>query len=209
MSNNINSFAENMNALVRTSNNQMQILNALQNSLINNSATTYINLTDPNTGNMLSYQIPAFQGVINRLEGVENSIKALLSGNGIAELNDGTSREIQITPLAKIPTSIYMSSSPTTFNIDSNWFFEDLMFPGITVKVDLKGQVDLKSDRIRVKRVILDSRVTANQNIWYNNIENSSMSYLDLISLLNNSNIEYSEDEETLEFPLVNRSYQG
>lgn len=209
MPNNINSFAENMNALVRTSNNQMQILNALQNSLINNSATTYINLTDPYTGAVSSYQVPAFQGVINRLEGVENSIKALLSGNGIAELNDGTSREIQITPLAKIPNSVYMSDSPTTFDIDSNWFFEDLMFPGITVKVDLKGQVDLKSDRIRVKRIILDSRVTANQNIWYNNIENSSMSYMDLISLLNNSGIEYSEDEETLEFPLTSRSYQG
>ena len=151
MPNNINSFAENMNALVRTSNNQMQILNALQNSLINNSATTYINLTDPYTGAVSSYQVPAFQGVINRLEGVENSIRALLSGNGIAELNDGTSREIQITPLAKIPNSVYMSDSPTTFDIDSNWFFEDLMFPGITVKVDLKGQVDLKSDRIRVR----------------------------------------------------------
>ena len=209
MSNNINSFAENMNALVRTSNNQMEILDALQRSLVNNSTTAYVNLKDPYTGEMTSYAIPALQGVVNRLSATENAIKNLLTGTGTVSLADGTSRSIQITPLAKIPENIYNVNNPTTFNIDSNWFFEDLMFPGITVRVNLQGQVDNDSDRVRVKRVIIDSRVAANQTVWYNNLANTSFNYLDLISLLNNSGIEYSEDEETLQFPLTNRSYQG
>ena len=209
MSNNINSFAENMNALVRTSNNQLEILDALQRSLVNNSTTAYVNLKDPYTGEMTSYAIPALQGVVNRLSATENAIKNLLTGTGTVSLADGTSRSIQITPLAKIPENIYNVNNPTTFNIDSNWFFEDLMFPGITVRVNLQGQVDNDSDRVRVKRVIIDSRVAENQTVWYNNLANTSLNYLDLISLLNNSGIEYSEDEETLQFPLTNRSYQG
>ena len=158
---------------------------------------------------MTSYAIPALQGVVNRLSATENAIKNLLTGTGTVSLADGTSRSIQITPLAKIPENIYNVNNPTTFNIDSNWFFEDLMFPGITVRVNLQGQVDNDSDRVRVKRVIIDSRVAANQTVWYNNLANTSLNYLDLISLLNNSGIEYSEDEETLQFPLTNRSYQG
>lgn len=209
MPNNINSFAENMNALVRTSNNQMEILQSLQRSMVNNSTTAYVNLKDPYTGEMTNYAIPALQGIVNRLTSTENAIKNLLTGSGTISLSDGTSRSIQITPLAKIPNNIYNLDNPTTFDIDSNWFFEDFMFPGITVKVDLRGQVDNDSDRVRVKRVIIDSRIAANQTIWYNNLANTSLSYMDLISLLNNAGIEYSEDEETVQFPLTTRSYQG
>lgn len=209
MSNNINSFAENMNTLVKTSVNQISILQGFQNSMISNGTSASFTLINPETGQTNVYSVPAYQGIINRLEGMENTIRALLNGKGTATLSDMTSREIQITPLAKVPNNVYINSNPTTFNIDSNWFFEDLMFPGITVSVDLTGQVDDNSDRVRVKRVILDSRKSANQTIWNNNLAGSSISYMDLISLLNREGIEYSEDEETLEFPVVTRNYEG
>lgn len=209
MSNNINSFAENMNTLVKTSVNQISMLQGFQNSMISNGTSASFTLINPETGQTNVYSVPAYQGIINRLEGMENTIRALLNGKGTATLSDMTSREIQITPLAKVPNNVYINSNPTTFNIDSNWFFEDLMFPGITVSVDLTGQVDDNSDRVRVKRVILDSRKSANQTIWNNNLAGASISYMDLISLLNREGIEYSEDEETLEFPVVTRNYEG
>lgn len=209
MGNNINSFAENMNKLVLTANNQMSILNGLKDSMVSNNTTVYVSLTDPDTGQTQSMGIPSVQGIVNRLNGVENAMKALLQGKGTASLGDGTSRQIQITPLAKIPENIFGGTSPTNFGIDANWFFEDLMFPGITVSVNLAGQVDAASDRVRVKRVILDSRVTANQILWTNSISGVAISYGELISLLNTQGIEYSEDEETLDFPLTSRKYEG
>ena len=210
MANNINSFAENMNTLVRTSVNQIALLEGFRDSMVSNNTSVTYSLLDPETGESKVYSIPSYQGIINRLEGVEGSIRALLQGKGVVSLSDGTSREVQMTPLSKVPSPVYMTgSSPVNFDIDSNWFFEDLMFPGITVKADLTGQVDDTADRVRVKRVILDSRKTENQIAWNNNLQGTSISYTDLISYLNSQGLEYSEDEETLSFPLATRTYEG
>lgn len=206
---NINSFAENMASLVTVANNQISLLTGIQDSMVTNKSQTSFLMTDPETKQVNSYTIPAYQGVINQLDGVKNSIKSLIDGKGTVSLGDGTAREVKLTPLAKIPTNVNTYGNPTTFNIDSNWFFEDLMFPGITVSVDLVGQVDPTADRVRVKRVLIDANNVSAQRVWTNMIVGTKPSYMDLVSLLSSQGIEYAEDEETLEFPLTLRNYQG
>jgi len=81
-------------------------------------------------------------------------------------LTDGSRRKIELSNLPKIPNKISGITNPTTFTIDSNWFFEDLMFPGCTVSIDLTGKIDDTADRVKVTRIILDSDDEASKNIW-------------------------------------------
>ena len=59
---------------------------------------------------------------------------------------------------------------PSTFKIDTNWFFEDLMFPGVTVDIDLTGKIEDTADRVKVVRVILSSNDESSRNLWNTNI---------------------------------------
>jgi len=87
----------------------------------------------------------------------------LAAGRSTLSLNDGSRRQITLTALPETPNRITGVSTPTTFNIDSNWFFEDLMFPGLTVSLDLTNQIEDSADRVKLARIILDSRDEATQ----------------------------------------------
>ena len=98
---------------------------------------------------------------------------------------------------------------PSTFKLDTNWFFEDLMFPGITVDIDLTGKIEDTADRVKVVRVILNSQDEASRNLWDTNISQNIYDYLSLKALLTVNNIAYSEDEEIINLPLVSNTKSG
>ena len=73
------------------------------------------------------------------------------------------------------------------------------MFPGATVQIDLTGKIEDSADRVRVSRVILDSRETAAQELWNTNLSVNAYDYISLKALLTYNNVRYSEDIETIE----------
>jgi hypothetical protein len=77
------------------------------------------------------------------------------------------------------------------------------MFPGATVTIDLTGKIPDDADRVKVTRIILDSRNQESINFWKSNLQNNVYDYDGLKSILSHNNIAYSEDEETIELPLV------
>ena len=82
----------------------------------------------------------------------------LSAGKSTLSLNDGSRRQIVLTSLPETPNRITGIDAPTTFNIDSNWFFEDLMFPGMTVSLNLTNQIEDSADRVKLSRIILNSK---------------------------------------------------
>ena len=205
---NINSFSENMRQLVVAQTNSLNILNALQSSMTTNSVVAQFTQQDTQ-GNYTTYQIPSYAALTNRMEALERSISNLINGRSTVSLTDGTYREIKLTDLAKAPAKITSIENPSTFQLDTNWFFESLMYPGATITIDLTDQVEDSADRARVKRIILDSTDAAASNIWTNTISGSSLSYQQLITALTLANVTYSEDEETVEFPLTQNTAVG
>jgi hypothetical protein len=192
---NINSFAENINNLIRISNNQIELLNGMYDAVITDSDTAVFTVTDDKNKSQ-TRTVPSWASIRNKISGIEEAYKNLL-------------KEHQLTPIATAPKKIQGLANPTQFNIDPNWWFEDLMYPSSYVSVDLKGKIDDSSDRVLVNRVILDYRETASLNFYNNTIVVQKPTYENLIKWLNDENIVYTEDLETLDLPLNNVSYQG
>lgn len=208
MATNINSFNEDMRQVIMNQTNHLAYLAALQKSMTDNDMFTSYDV-EKSDGTYDTYQIPTYTSLMNQIEAVKNSIESLNRGVGTVTLNDGTRRQVQLTSVANVPARITTLTNPSTFSVDSNWFFENLMFPGATVSVDLTGLVEDSADRCRIKRVILDSNDSNANAIWENNILPNDYTYQQLISLLSLNDVKFYEDEEDVEFPLVSNGFYG
>ena len=206
--NNINSFAENMRKTIAQQTNELSLLSAMQRSLTTNDTFVTYEYQDTQ-GKNSRYQLPSYASIVNRLKSVEESLNTISTGKGTINLNDGSRRTIKLSSIAKTPDQINGLQDPSTFKLDTNWFFENLMFPGLTVDIDLTGQIDDDADRVKVVRVILNSNDDAATTLWNNQISTTTYDYLSLKSLLANSNISYSEDEEIVQLPLVRNTKSG
>lgn len=205
---NINSFAENMRQVVTSQANTLSMLAAVQKSMTSKDMYVTYDYTTKD-GSTTQYQIPSYTSIVNKLNSVQSSLESLNEGRGTVALDDGTHREIKLDTVADAPPKIVNVASPTTFSIDANWFFENFMYPSAVVTIDLTGQVEDSADRCKVKRIILDSRDSSAAALWANTLSGASYTYAQLISMLALNNVGYYEDEETIEFPLVNASGHG
>lgn len=207
---NINSFAENISKLISISNNQISILNGIQESVITDANSVKVNVTDvDDSSKEYVAEIPSWTSLSKQVEAFRNSLNTILQGKGIISLGDGTNRTVKLSTIASVPSKITGIPSPTTFSIDPNWWFEDLMYPASYVSVDLVGKIDNSADRVLVNRVILDYRDTNALNLYNNAIFASGISYENLIVLLTNNGVTYTQDEEILSLPLSKVSYIG
>lgn len=206
---NINSFSENLRRTITAQTNTLNLLESIQESITSNDTFVAYDYTKLKNGETITYQLPSYTATINRLKAVENNIQNLTAGKATINLTDGSRRQIKLTNLPQVPNKINGIISPTTFSIDSNWFFEDLMFPGCTVNIDLTGKIDDTSDRVKMKRIILDAQDQNTQSIWKNILESNDFDYIELLNQLTNNNILYSEDEQIIELPLTTNTLSG
>lgn len=206
---NVNSFSENMRKTITAQTNILSLLSSIQKSMTSNDTFVQYEHDDINGNDTKVYELPSYNTIINKLSAIEKSISNLSSGKGTINLTDGTRRQIKLTNIPETPAQITGLEDPSTFKLDTNWFFEDLMFPGATVQIDLTGKIEDSADRVRVSRIILDSRETAAQELWNTNLSVNAYDYISLKALLTYNNVRYSEDIETIELPLVSNTAAG
>lgn len=213
MDRNINSFAETVNKLVNATNTALNVMVATNSAITTKDDTVSISVqdTDPITGDAstISFSIPAYNKVLNSLNSVLSTVDVFVKGQGTVQLADGSYRKIITQPIASPPDKVSGVALPTTFGVKSNWFFESMMFPQLTVSVDLKGKIDDSSDRVVVKRVILDNFNAAETQWFMDNMAGKEMSYYDATQLLSKNGKNYYEDDEVLELPLYSQAYTG
>ena len=213
MGTNINSFTQTVADLVRNVNISLQTMEAVNESMTTEKDTVVITVEgqDPITGDpsTYNYTIPSYPFIISQLNRVMNTMDTFVSGAGVVLLNDGTYRQVTTVPVAKSPVAITDIASPTQFDIKDNWFFEDLMFPQMCVQFDLKGKIDDRSDRVVVRRLIVDNPSDEDTQWFITNFVGIARSYEDTITLLNVNSKKFWEDEEVLELPLKPTEYTG
>lgn len=206
--NNVNSFAENIRKTISNQVNELSLLTAMQRSLTTNDTFITYEYQDIQ-GRNSQYQLPSYASIVNRLKALEESVNSLSTGKGQVNLTDGSRRTVKLTSVPQTPQQIFGIQDPSTFKLDTNWFFEDLMFPGVTVDINLTGNIEDSADRVKVVRVILDSRNDRARTIWENNLSSNSYDYVSLKALLTANAVPYSEDEETIYLPLISNTRSG
>lgn len=205
----IYSFADNMRKTITAQTNALNLLESISKSITTNDTVVTYDYESLKDGQTNTYQIPSYAAVNNRLRAIERNLDNLSSGKATLTLSDGSRRKVELTNLPQVPSKISNIANPTTFNINSNWFFEDLMFPGLTVSIDLTGQIEDSADRVKISRIILDAKNSTVQSFWTNTLQSNIYEYNALKSLLAYNNITYSEDIETIELPLTTNSITG
>ena len=206
---NVNSFADNMRKTITAQTNVLSLLSSIQKSMTTNDTFVQYEYDDINGNDTKVYQLPSYNTIINKLTAIEQSLKNLNAGKGTINLSDGSRRTSKLTNIPYTPEQITDIEDPSTFKLDTNWFFEDFMFPGATVNIDLTGKIEDSADRVRVSRIILDAKESNAQEIWNNNLSVNLYDYVSLKALLTYNNIHYSEDIETIELPLVSNTAAG
>lgn len=189
----------------------MNMLQAMQSALTTNDTFVtydYNNVTTEGEQNA-QYQLPSYQSLINRIKALETSLQSIASGKAQLAMNDGSRRNLKLQNLPHTPQRIRDVPNPTTFDLDTNWFFEDLMFPGVTVKVDLTGKIEDSSDRVKITRVILDANDEDAQKMWQNNLATNNYDYASLKALLAYNGVGYYEDVQEVSLPLVSNTLYG
>lgn len=206
---NINSFAENMRKTITAQVNALNLIESIQKSIADTDTIVEYDYTKLKDGETVQHQLPSFTAIDNKVQAIERNLQNLTNGRGSLTMTDGSRRQIKLTSLPKTPDRITGLKDPSMFSVDSNWFFEDLMFPGVTVKVDLTGKIEDSADRVKVARIVLDNREVDVQNFWESNIVGSNIDYVSLKALLAYNGIRYSEDIEVIQLPLVSNSLSG
>lgn len=213
MKKNINSFASNTETVTRNVNIALEALVGLNKSLTTQDDTVSITIPDYDdaTGesSLSTFNIPSYSSIINKCDNTKHTVESLMGGHGNVKMSDGTYREIHTHTIAKTPNVVFNVKPPKVFRTVSNWFFEDLLFPKIVVPFDLKYRISDDSDRVVIKRVIVDNEYDVNIAWFNNNLLDLDLSYTETIEKLTNNNIKYWEDEQILDLPLKVNKYIG
>ena len=203
-----NSFTENVNRIIKNSNDTINILNAINESTVSDSDSVKLKLKD-SEGNNNIIELPSYNSIINKVNSLGLAVNNFMNGMGVVELEDGTKRVIKPTSLPKGPEQITDLLQPSTFKTNSNWFLEDLMFPKIEVPINLTGKVDVRTNRALVKRVILDFKNEKAYKIYKDYIEGKNLTPTELDKLLTENEITYIIDEDEVKLPLSIEMYTG
>ena len=206
MAENINSFSENVNSITKSCSDIIEIAEGMNEAIYGNDTEVVVseNIT-----------LPSFSNVVKRLERAEKTMSKFTSGEGVVETTDGTFRKVKAVPVFTPPQRITEIEDVSTFDIDSNWFFEELQYPKCIVEIDLTDKIDESSDRVYVNRVIIDANGTYGDgqfNVidYYNDsIKDAHPYYTTLISMLETNKIEYREDKEEIQLPLSYEKFHG
>ena len=111
-------------------------------------------------GDTKTVYVPSFGFMKKELERLDTNLKAISglgTGNSNIRLADGSFQQV-ITSALKTPASdIVEINRPTTFDVKSNYFFEDFLNPLLVAKFDITGQIPNDTERVLIKSFIFDS----------------------------------------------------
>ncbi len=199
MANN-NSYSENMAMLTQAANEIVEMAKAMNESVTGNDAEVVI--TD-------DVVLPSYQNIVNRVERAERTMARFTAGKGVIEADDGSYRKIRIETISRPANDVLNVEGTSSFDIDPNWFFENMQYPRCVVKIDLAGKIEDDSDRVYVCRIIIDVNQTRITEDIKSSIKNDQMTYNEMIDYLENHFIEYKEDKDEIRLPLTYEKFNG
>lgn len=212
MSKTINSFSSVLAQFTRLQVSALEILQGL--SAATSSSTDNVVVTFKTAqGETVSYNVPSLgyiEAQINRLDKTLEKLMGLDGSDANIKMPDGTFKKIFQTRLLKAPDRITGLTSPSSFEFRNNWFFESFLSPALFVPFDVSAYVVPDSNKMLVKRVILNITEDS-QKVYFDQFfkGRNDISYEELLVNLQANDISFFVDEDIQDLPLSVLRYEG
>jgi len=207
-----NSLSTIIKQFLEINTNTLNAFERINEAVISDRETVPLDILTEDGGTKTVY-VPAF-GYMNReLKRLEQNMKALTGlsdGTAKVRLADGSYQKILKSSLKTPAADIGTLNRPNTFEVKSNYFFEDFLTPLLKVSFDVSGQVPTDTERVLVKRVIIDGSFDfAAQFFDDNYLGEDDVDHNQLMSAIAANNIPFFMDEEVRDMPYRNTLYYG
>ena len=164
-------------------------------------------------GTTKTVYVPAFGYMRRELERLDANIRALTDltdGTSKLKLADGTYQRIYTGTLKSPANDITALNRPTKFDTKQNYFFEDFLTPLLTVNFDVTGQIQSDTERVLVKRLIVDTSFDFAAEYFNTELRGKDgLVYDTVIADLAANNIPFYDDEEVRDLPYKSTQYYG
>lgn len=192
--------------------NSLENYEKISEAITTDKKTVSLDLFDEQ-GNLKTVQVPAFGYLKREIERLDTNFKSL-SGIGNADASvrmaDGTFRKIQKSKLKAPAKSVTNVETPREFIATTNNFFESFLNPLLQVKVGVNGQIPTGTEKIKVRRYLVDSSDALSAE-WFDD-NASGLDNLEInttISQLETAGVKYILDEEVIDAPIRSSQYSG
>lgn len=218
ISNTLSSFLEQGMIMEK---NSLEVLSKIDNAMNSKTDSILVTVTDMSDENKTkTYRIPSFGFLKRNIERLDKTLQGIMSvdenTDSTIRLSDGSYRKLITTKLPCEAPDITEVDNISKFNVKSNWFFEDLMNPIVYVTLDLTGKVSDKTEKILVRRYILNCDTQEKRNKFDDLCSRSGnipfegeFDNNDFVGFILGGAVTYSLDEEIKELPPRNKKYSG
>jgi len=206
-----NTISPALNREVTLYNNNISIIGAIANSMIQNKTTINLTLKD-SQGNPVNITLPSLISLDADIKRLDKNIEQLSGKNSTAYIRnaDGSYNKVITSKKTTAPDQITGLSVPVEFNRKNNWFFENFLSPLLYINFDLTNLIEPNVNKIAVKRFILDLDTQTKINNFNNSLEGrNDLQYEDVILFLNSQNIKYFIDDDIYDIPASILRYEG
>ena len=207
-----NSLSTIIKQFLEINTNTLNAFERINEAIISDRETVPLDILTEDGGTKTVY-VPAF-GYMNReLKRLEQNMKALAGlsdGTAKVRLADGSYQKILKSSLKTPAADIGTLNRPNTFEVKSNYFFEDFLTPLLKVSFDVSGQVPTDTERVLVKRIIIDGTFDFAAAFFDDNYAGQDdIDHNQLMTAIAANNIPFFIDEEVRDMPYRNTLYYG
>ena len=154
-----NSFVTLMEQVSLLNKNSTEIISKFNDALSSDQSSVSVKLYNQD-GTYTNYEMPTIGEFKSQIDIANTNIKRLAGLEGTTYIFDGkSSKKVYAADINREPTSIESVDSVTEFVQNNNWFFEELMNPSLSIKIDLSQRVNDNVDSIMSRRYIVKFKV--------------------------------------------------
>ena len=154
-----NSFITLMEQVSLLNKNSTEIISKFNDALSSDQSSVTVKLYNQD-GTYTNYEMPTIGEFKSQIDVANTNIKRLAGLEGSTYIFDGkSSKKVFAADINREPTPIHEVDSVTQFGQNNNWFFEELMNPILSVKIDLSQKVNDSVDSILSRRYIVKFKV--------------------------------------------------
>ena len=206
-----NSISNSLKKLLEINSNSLKTFERINEAITTDQKDVALEILT--TDGTKTVYVPSFGYMKRELERLDVNLKSLAGlgkGNTRIKLPDGTYQNIITSTLKSPANDITTFNRPVNFSTKANYFFEDFLNPLLTTNIDVSGQIPNNTERVLVKRIILDSTNAVTVDFFNTNYKNKeSLNYSTVIKEIANNSLIYTLDEDTRDMPYRNAQFTG